>query len=82
MADEALNNVCGTSLYLSANDDSQTEVKLYCQNEDDSKKDTLTTIENDGQYSVDVVGDKMLIALTMRLKNHKAYIWLIWTETI
>lgn len=63
VADEALNNVCGTSLYLSANDDSQTEVKLYCQNEDDSKKDTLTTIENDGQYSVDVVGDKMLICI-------------------
>ena len=63
VSDEALNNVCGTSLYLSTNDDSQTEVELYCQNEDDSNKDTLTTIENDGQYSVDVVGDKLLICM-------------------
>ena len=63
VSDEALNNVCGTSLYLSTNDDSQTEVELYCQNEEDSNKDTLTTIENDGQYSVDVVGEKLLICV-------------------
>ena len=63
VADEALNNVYKDNLYLSENDDSQKEIELYCQNEEDSDKDTLTTIENSGQYSVDIVGEKLLICV-------------------
>lgn len=61
VAEEALDNVYGDSIYLSSNDDSQTGVELYCQKEEDNDKDTLATLDNDGPCSVDVVGEKLLI---------------------